>query len=136
MKIKTKKQLNLSQLIDYIWDNDIKNECFRRLNRGPFEYVWVNEDSNIEFDDYMLFRKNDIFEIEIEEVVDEDTKLPKSLAIFEHNGNLYSEMHSNKNINDILKMDIKIKSSSTKTIHMVNDDGTHTLIWRDGKLVE
>lgn len=74
--------------------------------------------------------------IEVEEVVDEDTKLPKSLAIFKHNGNLYSEMHDNKNINDILKMDIKVKSSSTKTIHMVNDDGTHTLIWRDGKLVE
>lgn len=75
MKIKTKKQLNLPQLIEYIWDNDIKNEFFRRLNRGPFEYVWVNEDSNIEFDDNILFRKNDIFEIEVEEEIDEDTHL-------------------------------------------------------------
>lgn len=25
---------------------------------------------------------------------------------------------------------------SIETLHVVNDDGTHTLIWRDGKLVE
>lgn len=23
-----------------------------------------------------------------------------------------------------------------ETLHIVNDDGTHTLIWRDGKLIE
>ena len=23
----------------------------------------------------------------------------------------------------------------TKTIHLINDDGTHTLIWKDGELV-
>ena len=77
------------------------------------------------------------FTVEVEEEITEDTKIPKSLAIFEHNGNLYSEMHNNKNINDILKMDIKVKTSNTKTIHMVNDDGTHTLIWTNEKgLVE
>ena len=27
-------------------------------------------------------------------------------------------------------------SEPVETLHIVNDDGTHTLIWRDGKIVE
>ena len=131
VKIKRKVQKNLPQLIEWTWDNGIDSRTFKSPKGG-----------DITFDEYggvvdvYSIKPNDTFTVEVEEVVDEDTKLPQSLAIFEHNGKLYSEMHENKNINDILKMDIKVKSSSTKTIHMVNDDGTHTLIWRDGKLVE
>lgn len=136
MKIKTKKTMNLPQLIEWAFKNDITNEWYRATN--DIEYiseVFFNISGLPQLSDTV--DKSDLFTIEVEEVVDEDTKLPKSLAIFEHNGKLYSEMHGNKNINDILKMDIKVKSSSTKTIHMVNDDGTHTLIWTHEKgLVE
>ncbi|MGO3838697.1 MAG: hypothetical protein ACTJHZ_10095 [Vagococcus sp.] len=126
MKIKTKKQLNLSQLIDYIWDNDIKNECFRRLNRGPFEYVWVNEDSNIEFDDYMLFRKNDIFEIEIEEEITEDTFF-KHLIKVTQDGEHYST--------DFFKLRYLI-DLGTEEVHAYID-GEYKLIWTHEKgLVE
>ena len=140
MKIKTKKQLNLPQLIEWAQDN-IKEATKKvyRVNENEVigdhvRFTEVYSDLQVRLHGYIPF--DTTFTVEVEEVVDEDTKLPKSLAIFEHNGKLYSEMHGNKNINDILKMDIKVKSSSTKTIHMVNDDGTHTLIWRDGKLVE
>ncbi|WP_165844891.1 hypothetical protein [Staphylococcus saprophyticus] len=129
MKIKTKKQLNLPQLIEYIWDNDIKNEFFRRLNRGPFEYVWVNEDSNIEFDDNILFRKNDIFEIEVEEEITKDTKLPSVLV---YDGKYFNALYG-LSINDIEKSFIDYVYG-VKTIHLIDGD-THTLIWRNGKLV-
>lgn len=131
MKIKRKVQKTLPQLIEWVEKNGIRNHVF--ISDIARNEVEINIHGCI-FCKYITLK--DIFTVEVEEVVDEDTKLPKSLAIFEHNGKLYSEMHGNKNINDILKMDIKVKSSSTKTIHMVNDDGTHTLIWRDGKLVE
>ena len=135
MKIKTKKQLNLPQLIDWAWDNDIKNKEYQ-CDGFEDKTMIFNRMGWAEFSDKYSYNLTDFFIVEVEEEITEDTKLPKSLTIFEHNGNLYSEMHNNKNINDILKMDIKVKSSSTNTIHMVNDDGTHTLIWRDGKLVE
>lgn len=138
MKIKQKKQFTLPQLIEYIWDNGIKNECFRRLNRGPFEYVWVNEDSNIEFDDYMLFRKNDIFEIEIEEEITEDTKLDTSLDHFinpygqHYVGNIYH----NRSINDILEENDELEIA-TNFIHILDKETKEfKLIWRNGKLVE
>ena len=125
MKIKQKKQLNLPQLIDYIWDNNIKNECFRRLNRGPFEYVWVNEDSNIEFDDYMLFRKNDIFEIEIEEEVTEDTEFKRLVCINDIGETVAFSKFTVREIKDI----------GVKEFHAYID-GEFKLIWRDGRLIE
>lgn len=132
VKIKQKKQINLPQLIEWLLKSGYRNYT---ANSNMGNTVTLSRYGAIQFSPGTFFPE-ETFTVEVEEVVDEDTKLSKSLAIFEHNGNLYSEMHDNKNINNILKMDIKVKSSSTKTIHMVNDDGTHTLIWRDGKLVE
>lgn len=132
MKIKTKKQMNLPQLIEHIVETSY--ECNKYIADNAKSSVYVGSIKGVVVEGTIF--PTDTFTVEVEEVVDEDTKLPKSLAIFEHNGKLYSEMYENKNINDILKMDIKVKSSSTKTIHMVNDDGTHTLIWRDGKLIK
>lgn len=126
MKIKTKKQLNLPQLIEYIWDKDIKNECFRRLDRGPFEYVWVDEDSNIEFDDYILFRKNDIFEIEVEEEINECSNIKRLVHYTVHG---FTSIIFNKSIGELRKSD-------SLAFYIMNDDRTLTLIWRDGKLVE
>ncbi|WMM14414.1 hypothetical protein [Staphylococcus saprophyticus] len=42
MKIKTKKQLNLPQLIEWAWDNNVKNERYRCSDSNPYEYVWIN----------------------------------------------------------------------------------------------
>lgn len=136
MKIKRKVQKTLPQLIEWAMDNDIKHRVFKSNPNfdGVTYRLGFDKGGDLYFEEALA--PTLLFTVEVEEVVDEDTKLPKSLAIFEHNGKLYSEMHENKNINDILKMDIKVKSSSTKTIHMVNDDGTHTLMWCDGKLVE
>ncbi|MDK1672745.1 hypothetical protein QOK74_07620 [Staphylococcus saprophyticus] len=134
-KENTEKQLNLPQLIEWGFENEIVNKEYV-CNEHKAKSVIFNLMGWAEFSDEFSYNPDDTFTVEVEEVVDEDTQLPKSLAIFEHNGNLYSEMHENKNINDILKMDIKVKSSSTKTIHMVNDDLTMTLIWKNGKLVE
>lgn len=136
VKIKTEKRPTLPQLIEWAWDNDIKNKEYQ-CDGFEDKTVIFNRMGWAEFSDKYSYDKTDFFIVEIEEEITEDTKLPKSLTIFEHNGNSYSEVHNNKNINDILKMDKKVKGSSTNTIHMVNDDGTHTLIWRDDdELVE
>ena len=135
VSVKIKKQLTLSKLIEWGFENDITNKEYV-CNEHKAKSVIFNLMGWAEFSDEFSYNPHDTFTVEVEKEITEDTKLSKSLVMFEHNGNLYSEMHDNNNINDILNLDIKVKKSSTKTIHIVNDDGTHTLIWRDGKLIE
>ena len=126
MKIIAKKQLNLSQLIEWVWENEIKNISCRRLNRRVFEYIWVNENSDIEFNEDMLFKKDDIFEVETEEEITEDTVIPEMLTIYDKG---ISHLTNNKSLNDLIKTNLK-------SAYIMNDDLRLILIWRDGELVE
>ena len=140
MKIVTKKQLNLSQLIEWVWENEIRNTICRRLNRRVFEYVWVNEKSDIEFNEDMLFRKDDIFEVETEEEITEDTVIPKLLTTFKKTylkddfGYQRARIDENCSIGLMLNK-AEEHEEPVETFHVVSDDGTHTLIWRDGELI-
>ena len=126
MKIVTKKHLNLPQLIEWVWENEIKNTSFRRLNRRVFEYIWINENSDIEFNEDMLFKKDDIFEVETEEEITEDTVIPEMLNIYDKG---ISHLTNNKSLNDLIKTNLK-------SAYIMNDDLRLILIWRDGELVE
>ncbi|MDW3988768.1 hypothetical protein QI259_00450 [Staphylococcus saprophyticus] len=130
MKIKTKKQLNLPQLIEWAWDNNVKNERYRCSDSNPYEYVWINENSDVELDEDMRISKNDTFTVEVEEEITEDTKLPSVLV---YDGKYFNALYG-LSINDIEKRFIDYVYG-VETIHLINGD-THTLIWRDGKLVE
>lgn len=100
VKIKQKKQLNLPQLIEWAWENEIKNERFIHSDSNPPEYVWVNENSEIEFDEDMILRKSDLFTDEAEEEITEDTVFEEILLIV--NNGLGIEVYSNYSINDVL----------------------------------
>ena len=131
VKIKQKKQLNLPQLIEWIWDNRIKNERFILSDSNPPEYLWVNENSEIEFDEDMILSKTDTFTVEVEEEITEDTVVPKML---EMSFDAYQNVVLDIQVNHSIKM-VK-ENAKVLTLHIINDDGTHTLIWRDEKLVE
>lgn len=86
MKIKTKKQLNLPQLIEWAMDNDVTGAMFSddrvEAKRIRFEVgILVSIHGDI--------HKGDTFTVELEEVVDEDTVIPKVIAVFKHNARLY-----------------------------------------------
>lgn len=125
MKIKTKKQLNLPQLIEYAWDNDIKNERF----------IADKQLTNIEFDDtgdFLIYgngnRKNVKFSIEVEEEITEDTRLDE-LVVRYRNDDIY--IFPQERINDFKN------DSSIVAFYIPNDDLTLTLIWtREKGLVE
>lgn len=141
MKIKTKKQLNLPQLIEWAWENEIKNERFIHSDSNPPEYVWVNENSEIEFDEDMILRKSDLFTVEAEEEITEDTMVPKLMTTFKktylEGGIGYQRVRIDENYPIKLMLNkAEAHGEPIETLHIVNDDGTHTLIWRDGKLVE
>ena len=140
MKIVTKKQLNLSQLIEWVWENEIKNIMCRRSNRRVFEYIWVNENSDIEFNEEMVFKKDDIFEFKIEEEITEDTVIPKLLTTFKKTYLKDDFGYQRVRIDEDFKIQLMLNKAEAhgekiETLHMVNDDGTHTLLWRDGELI-
>ncbi|MCJ0913253.1 hypothetical protein MTW86_01500 [Mammaliicoccus sciuri] len=128
--IKTKKEMNLPELIEWAIKKDIKDEKFYSKNGC---HISIDYRGHVFLWDIRL---NEIFTVEVEEEITEDTVIPKLLVVFEHNRNLYTERHNSKCINEILCLDNKVTGSDTKTIYVLNNDGALTLIWRDRKLVE
>ena len=81
MKIKTKKEMNLPELIEWGFENDVTNTWYRASNVE--EYI-----SEVFFDATGLpqfsntVNKNDTFTVEVEEEITEDTVIPKLLTTF------------------------------------------------------
>ncbi|MEB8335779.1 hypothetical protein [Staphylococcus saprophyticus] len=126
VKIKQKKTMNLPQLIEWVWENGIKNERFIHSDSNPPEYVWINENSNVELDEDMCISKTDTFTVEVEEEITEDTEI-SILAHYSVFG--FKTTKSNASINEE-------KGGNSIAFYIMNDDKTMTLIWKNGKLVE
>ena len=127
MKIKTKKQLNLPQLIEWAWNNGIRDRVFHTTKdkRGLFYQVSFSEEGTFYADDELSY--DDIFIVEVEEEIREDTILDK-LVVRYRNDDIY--IFPQERINDFKN------DSSIVAFYIPNDDFTLTLIWSDGKLIE
>ena len=125
MKIKTKKQLNLPQLIEWGFENDVTNTWHRASNVE--EYI-----SEVFFDATGLpqfsntVNKNDTFTVEVEEEITEDTVIDEMLTIYK---NGVTHITNDKSLNYLDKTNLK-------SAYTMGDDLRLILIWRDGKLVE
>ena len=130
MKIKTKKQLNLPQLIEWGFNNP-------ELAKGRLYNI---DDEEARFAPYVSFptdgtgvrvpctiTHDDTFTVEVEEEITEDTRLDK-LVVRYRNDDIY--IFPQERIDDFKN------DSSIVAFYIPNDDCTMTLIWRDGKLVE
>ncbi|WP_210133754.1 hypothetical protein [Staphylococcus sp. GDY8P131P] len=74
MKIKTKKTMNLPQLIEWAWDNGVRNVTFRGLDKKGY-VVSISINDKGEFTSDWRVSKNDLFTVEVEEEITEDTHL-------------------------------------------------------------
>lgn len=126
VKIKTKKTMNLPQLIEYAWDNDIKNEIF----------IADKQLINIEFDDtgdVLIYGNGSIktakFSIEVEEEITLTTPLPAMLHVWK-TGILGTE------IKEVENKSIASQYTVCSTEFWLKQDDEMTLIWRDGRLIE
>lgn len=73
------------------------------------------------------------FIVDIEKEVTEETKFDRLLEVYEIQEGVYmSALHTNTSIKERLEN----TSFPTKAFHILNDDMTMTLIWKDGELVE
>lgn len=74
MKIKTKKQLNLPQLIEWAWDNPEQSQykMFEKIGATMRDYVsFNNEENGVRLNGTV--KPTDLFTVEVEEEITEDT---------------------------------------------------------------
>lgn len=129
MNIKQKKQLNLPQLIEWGWENEVVDKDL--LSDNTTTPLRINNGGEFIFNNDYVYSKNDTFTVEVEEEITEDTVIPKMLEMsFDAYQNVVIDIQVNHSINMVKE------NAEVLTLHIINDDGTHTLIWRDGKLVE
>ena len=129
MKITVKEQLNFQELINFIYDNNINNGKFLPDSNDFINTVWVDKYA-LEFDDDSYITKDDTWTIKHKVEITKDIKLPSVLV---YDGKYFNALYG-LSINDIEKRFIN-NVYGVETIHLIDGD-THTLVYKDGKLVE
>ena len=138
MKIKTKKQLNLPQLIEWLLESG-KSECIVISNMNNI--VQLEPYGSIRFSQEKFYPE-EIFTVTTEEEITEDTMVPKLMTTFKktylEGGIGYQRVRIDENYPIKLMLNkAEAHGEPIETLHIVNDDGTHTLIWtREKGLVE
>lgn len=131
MEIAIKEQLNFQELINFIYQNNIKEARYLPDDENTFaNTVWVR-DYGLEFDDDSYFTKDDTWTVEREVELTKDTKLPYILV---GDGKSFVN-YTNVSIKELEERHLSYVYG-IETIHLINDDSTHTLIYRSGELIE
>ncbi|RXS23213.1 hypothetical protein EUA47_03000 [Staphylococcus saprophyticus] len=127
MKIKTKKQLNLPQLIEWALENGIKNTYYVSENR---HIVTFDENGFLENATLPL---NAIFTVKVEEEITEDTELDLIERFIVNNKTYYTNPQK-MSINTCLGA--APDDIIATHFYIENDDRELILIWRDGILLK
>lgn len=121
VKIKQKKQLNLSQLIEWLLKSGYRNYT---ANSNMGNTVTLSRGGAIQFSIGTFFPE-ETFTVEVEETVTEKTEFELLIEITDGYPNCLWEEASVEDWKD----------EDSKEFHAYID-GEFKLIWRDGKLVE
>lgn len=143
MKIKVEKEMTLPQLIQYAWDNDIQSKVFsgNKIGTVHFDEKSKSKDGEVSFGGMGWYcyadsvSYDEIFTIEVEEEITEETVIPLLLEVYECGGELVFLPNEEKSIKKLLEQSDLEENITTKTLYIINDDGTLTLVWKDGELV-
>lgn len=134
VKIKRKVEMTLPKLIEWAWKNGVKEKAF--YSNVDVGSVYFDMVQTVSVEHSIL--QDETFTVEVEEEITEETKLPKFLVVFLNMSiSNYIErpaIGEDESIKEILQGN-KNHPLTIKAIHLVNNDGTHTLIWKDGELV-
>ncbi|RXS21393.1 hypothetical protein [Staphylococcus saprophyticus] len=101
VKIKQKKQLNLPQLIEWAWDNDIRDTMIKLKSEYPAKQgIVIDNGGRLHLVGMDYLSKSNTFTVEVEEEITLDTVFEEILLIV--NNGLGIEVYSNYSINDVL----------------------------------
>ena len=134
MKIKVKEKVNFSELIKYIYDNDIESGVFYCNGLvGKVSNIVRVDNYCIKFPKDTCISINHTWTVEREKEITKDIKLPLTLvgdAIDKH-----YRVYCDLSIKEIEKR-FKDYGHKVSLVWLINDDISHTLIYKDGELVE
>ncbi|ELH4410837.1 hypothetical protein Q9Z29_001798 [Staphylococcus pseudintermedius] len=130
MKIKVKKEMNLHQLIQWARENNVKGETFTSNYGRAVKFY-----SDVSFNTMVPIFHWDTFTVEAEEEITERTVIPLLLEVYEFEGELVFLPQKRSTIESLLEESDREENITTKILYLINDDGTLTLIWKDGELV-
>ncbi|MGS4103048.1 hypothetical protein ACEUUP_07405 [Staphylococcus pseudintermedius] len=136
MKIKVKKEMNLHQLIQWARENNVKGETFTSYYGRMVKFY-----SDASFNTMEPIYHFDTFTVEAEEEITERTVIPLLLEVYEYDESLHMHLNKNLSIKAVLDEYLLDKSLNDllfdpRAFHILNDDMTMTLVWKDGELVE
>ncbi len=134
-KIKRKVEMTLPKLIEWAWENEVRNKAFYSNYSGGSVFF---DEEQILFLEHET-RKDETFTVEIEEEITEDTvifrllevrnAIPSKKTEWQDLKLLKSYLYGNHSISEV-------KNEHSVAIYILNDDMTMTLIWKNNKLVD
>ncbi|KFE41952.1 hypothetical protein [Staphylococcus agnetis] len=131
VKIKTKREMTLPELIQWGWKNGEEHRIFYGSKDGEFCFhddSWVTIETAVE--------PGETFTVEVEEEITEDTVIPMLIEVTEYNDDTTVFLNENKSIKTVLDDFLDDLLYDPKAFCILNDDYTMTLIWRNGEMVE
>lgn len=114
--IKKNVQMRLDELIKYAFENNIKNKVYRSDNGKSVMFL-----GNERFESGWDIGSEDLFTVEIEEEITEDTEFGLLVEISKNDKKYLSFTHYNFKLNQVIECD-------TKLIYALID-GKLELIW-------
>lgn len=132
-KIKVKKLVGLEELLDKIRNKEIEAKHYLGHNETDV-YPGVEYLADFEIIDFV---HGDSFEIEVEQEIDEDTKLEGLVEKFEDcNGYVdYTNSESSQSIKSALKLSKGVGATSL-AFYLEQDNHELQLIWKEGEFVD
>ena len=125
--IKRKVEMNLPELIEWGFKNDIREKSFiayecvgDQRHEVHFNALGIPKFS-------AFIKKSNTFTVEVEEEITEDTVIPRLVVRHRDTG---FTLYENDYINNEFPLD------SVQAFYIMNDDLTMKLIWKNGRLVE
>ncbi|WP_053037810.1 hypothetical protein [Staphylococcus haemolyticus] len=123
-KIKRNVEMTLPELIEWAWENEVSDKAFySNLDGGS---VYFDKIQNLSIEHEIAI--NETFTVEIEEEITEETEVPKLISI---------DRNTQNEVNIKFYCSIKqLIDRADYNYYILNDDGTMTLIWKDGAMVD
>lgn len=135
VKLKTKVTLKPRDFIKYLLDFEEVDFTLMVKTEGGYNNTF---EPKLKVKNYITYNeKDETFTVGVQEDITEETVLPKTLCVvfYGNSGAEYYIKRENYSIKEIVDKNSS-DSIITKAIYLVNDDITHTLIWKDGELVD
>ena len=127
--IKRKVEMNLPELIEWGFKNDIREKSFivYECVEDQRHEVHFNALGIPKFSAFI--KKSNTFTVEIEEQIDENTELTALVELSSRGLLGNTRLYRYHSINDVI-------DNQSVAFYILNDDQTMDLIWKNGKLVE